>query len=85
MMVLKRMRGENDVGEDAGRKGFHFVVLVGLLEALIAAKREQDYYYGLQYPSEWEALSTEYFFFYFSFFFFLFIHSLLFFDWKFLL
>ena len=45
--------------------GLHFVVLVGLLEALIAAKREQDYYYGLQYPSEWEALSTEYFFFFF--------------------
>ena len=49
--------------------GLHFVVLVGLLEALIAAKREQDYYYGLQYPSEWEALSTEYFFIFFLYFF----------------
>ena len=72
MVLLRRMRGWNDVGEDAGRMGLHFVVLVGLLEALIAAKREQDYYYGLQYPSEWEALSTEYFFFFFFLFFFLF-------------
>ena len=45
MVVLRRMRRWNDVGEDAGRMGFHYVVLVGLLEALIAAKREQDYYY----------------------------------------
>ena len=67
MVVLRRMKGWNDVGEDAGRMGLHFVVLVGLLEALIAAKREQDYYYGLQYPLEWEALSTEYFFFYYYF------------------
>lgn len=30
---------------NAGRKAFHFVmVLVGLQEASIAAKREQDYY-----------------------------------------
>ena len=42
MAVLKRIRGKNEEGEDAGRMGFHFVVLVGLLEALIAAKREQD-------------------------------------------
>ena len=69
MVVLRRMRRWNDVGEDAGRMGLHFVVLVGLLEALIAAKREQDYYYGLQYPSEWEALSTEYFFFILFYFF----------------
>ena len=48
MMVLKRFRfrRRNDVGEETGRMAFHFVmVLVGLLEALIAAKREQDYYY----------------------------------------
>ena len=45
MVVLRRMRRWNDVGEEAGRMGFHYVVLVGLLEALIAAKREQDYYY----------------------------------------
>lgn len=44
-MVLRRLRGKNDVEEIiAGRMAFHFVmVLVGLLEASIAAKREQDY------------------------------------------
>ena len=41
----------NKVGEIAGRMGFHFLmVLVGLLEASIAAKREQDYCL----PIEWQ-------------------------------
>ena len=45
----------------AGRMGVHFVmVLVGLLEASIAARREQDYYYCL--PIEWKLHLAEYFF-----------------------
>lgn len=44
IMVMGRWRGGDDVGEITGRMAFHFVmVLVGLLEASIAAKREQDY------------------------------------------
>lgn len=62
-MVLGRLRRENEVGEIiAGRMAFHFVmVLVGLswlLEASIAAKREQDYYL----PIEWKLPLAEYFF-----------------------
>ena len=50
-MVLGEFRGRNGLdgmgGIVAGRMGVHFVVLmvlVGLLEASIAARREQDYY-----------------------------------------
>ncbi len=50
-MVIGRFRRGDDVGEIAGRMAFHFVmVLVGLLEASIAAKREQDYCL----PIEWK-------------------------------
>ena len=43
-MKLRGFGGGNKVREVAGRMAFHFVmVLVGLLEASIAAKREQDY------------------------------------------
>lgn len=49
MVVLRRIiGGGDDVGEITGRMAFHFVmVLVGLLEASIAAKREQDYFIAL--------------------------------------
>lgn len=49
-----KMEGGNEVGEITGRMAFHFVmVLVGLLEASIAAKREQDYYYYCL-PIKWK-------------------------------
>ena len=49
IVVLRRIiGGGDDVGEITGRMAFHFVmVLVGLLEASIAAKREQDYFIAL--------------------------------------
>ena len=60
-MVLGEFRGRNGMdgmddmgGIVAGRMGVHFVVLmvlVGLLEASIAARREQDYYC---LPIEWK-------------------------------
>ena len=43
------MRGGEDVEEIAGRKAFHFVMVLVGLEASIAAKREQDYL--IAYPS----------------------------------
>ena len=46
--VERIIGGGDDVGEITGRMAFHFVmVLVGLLEASIAAKREQDYFIAL--------------------------------------
>ena len=48
VVLLRILGGGNDVGEITGRMAFHFVmVLVGLLEASIAAKREQDYFIAL--------------------------------------
>ena len=55
VMVWGEFGGRNDMGGIvAGRMGVHFVVLmvlVGLLEASIAARREQDYYC---LPIEWK-------------------------------
>lgn len=40
----------------AGRMAFHFVmVLVGVLEASIAAKREQDYYLPIEWKLCWRS------------------------------
>lgn len=44
------------MGEIAGRMAFHFVmVLVGLLEASIAAKREQDYCLPIEWKLRWRS------------------------------
>ena len=56
-MVLRRfIRGRKEVEGVAGRMAFHFVmVLVGVLEASIAAKREQDYYLPIEWKLCWRS------------------------------
>ena len=74
VLDLGEFRGRNGMdgmdgmrGIVAGRMGVHFVVvlmvLVGLLEASIAARREQDYYC---LPIDWklQLILAEYFFFF---------------------
>lgn len=52
--------GGKDMEEIVGRMAFHFVmVLVGLLEASIAAKREQDYCLPIEWKLRWSTFSTE--------------------------
>ena len=62
-VLWRFIRWGKDIKEsDGGRMGFHYVmVLVGLLEASMAGKREQDYCL----PIDWKLCRRSTFFFFF--------------------